>query len=380
MKIAIDISQLVYEGTGVATYTYQLVKNLLKLDKSDEYILFGLSLRKFDKLLDFYAEFKSLNTNLSSRFFHIPLKMAELFGNRLHMPNIESLIGEVDIFHSSDWIQPKTSAKKVTTIHDLTVFKYPQVSHPYIVATQKRRLNWVKRECDMVLADSESTKREIIDILHMGSEKIETVYPGLSEKFTPASGEKIARVKQKYGLYDEYILAVGTIEPRKNLKGVAAAFERFLKHPLISSRKKPLELVIAGKFGWGEKLTANNYIKILGYVDGEDLPGLYSGAAMFLYPSFYEGFGFPVLEAMACGCPVITSDRGSLEEISADCALLADPDAPEDIAMKMTQLYVDRKLRADLVEKGKKNAQKYSWEKTAGKVIGIYEKLNKVSL
>jgi len=266
-------------------------------------------------------------------------------------------------------------AKKITTVHDLAVYKYPEVSHPYIVETQKKRLKWVKKECDKVLADSQSTKEELLNNLNFKEGMVEVVYPGISEKFTPSNAAQIASVKQKYGLYDDYILAVGTIEPRKNLKGVIAAFDRFLAHPLITSRRKPLELVIVGKFGWGEKLPNMKYIKSLGLVAEDDLPALYSGASIFVYPSFYEGFGFPVLEAQSCGCPVVTSSRGSLEEIVGDSALLVDPHLPDDIAVKMTQLFVDADLRKDLIIKGRKNAQKYRWEETAKKVLNIYNKL-----
>lgn len=375
MKIAIDISQIVHEGTGVATYTDQVVRNLLKIDKDNEYLLFGISLRKFRILQDYIHELSSLNKNLKGQFFHIPPKIGEFLWNKLHLLNLENLIEEVDIFHSSDWIQPPTHVKKVTTVHDLLVYKYPQVSHPHIVETQKKRLHWVKRECDVVITDSYETKKELIDILYFPEEKIEVIYPGISEKFTPSKKEEIAKVKQKYGLYDDYVLTVGTIEPRKNLKGTVSAFGQFMNHSVVSVRKKPLELVIVGKFGWGEKPETAKYIKILGYVDENDLPGIYSGASMFVYPSYYEGFGFPVLEAMACGCPVITSNRGSLKEIAENNALLVDPDLSEDIGVKMTQLYVDEHLRSELINKGKLNAQKYKWEKTAREILAVYTKL-----
>lgn len=375
MKIAIDISQIVHEGTGVATYTDQLVRNLLKIDSNNEYILFGISLRKFNFLKVYLADLQITHRNLSGNFFHIPPKIGEFLGNQIHMINIENLIDDIDLFHSSDWIQPPSRAKKVTTIHDLVVYKYPEVSHPYIVETQKRRLKWVKKECDKVLADSNSTKKELTDNLQFNQEKIEVIHPGISEKYKQAESGEIIRIKQKYGLYDDYILAVGTIEPRKNVKGILSAFEQFMKHSLIATRRKPLELVIAGKFGWGIKPQNAKYIKVLGYIEENDLPGLYSGASMFVFPSFYEGFGFPVLEAMACGTPVITSNRGSLSEIANDAALIVDPQLPGDIAGKMIQLFVDQDLRSDLVRKGKINAAKFNWEKTARKVLEIYNKL-----
>ncbi len=377
MKIAIDISQIVHEGTGVATYTDQLVRNLLKIDPKNEYILFGISLRKFHKLQEYFSHLRLQNKNLRSCFFHIPPKIGDFVWNRLHKINIENLTDDIDIFHSSDWIQPPTHAKKITTVHDLLVLEYPEVSHPYIVEVQKRRLKWVKKECDMVLADSVFTKDQVNKILNIDNSRIEVVYPGISEKFKPAGEDSKKYIKQKYGLLEDFILSVGTLEPRKNIKTVLDAFEKFMKHQLILTRKRPIELVIAGKTGWGDKINKTKYVKPLGFVEEKDLPYLYSAASLFIYPSLYEGFGFPVLEAMSCGCPVITSDRGSLGELTSDAAMIADPLVSEDIAVKMTQVFVDRDLKENLMQKGMKNAQKFNWEKTAKEVLNIYQELIK---
>lgn len=375
MKIAIDISQIVHEGSGVATYTDQLVKNLLKIDKQNEYLLFGISLRKHKFMDNYFLKLRKLHQNLSSKFFYIPPSIGEFLGNRLHIINIETLTGRIDVFHSSDWIQPSAQAKKVTTVHDLLVYDYPDISHPYIVQTQKRRLHWVKKECDRVLTDSFFTKNRLMKIMQFENSKISVVYPGISAIYNPASKENIKYIQQKYGLFDNYILSVGTQEPRKNIKSVLLAFDKFLDNPMVSSSKNPIQLVIAGKFGWGEKLERNKYVRLLGLVEEKDLPALYSGATFFVYPSFYEGFGFPVLEAMACGCPVITSGRGSLKELSKDCALIVDPEMKEDITLKMTQLFVDKDLKVSLIKKGKENAQKFNWENTAKEVLKVYTEL-----
>lgn len=375
MKIAIDISQIVHEGTGVATYTDQLIRNLLKIDTENEYILFGISLRKLRLLTNYFTGLKTSHKNLESKFFSIPPTAGEFLWNRLHLVKMENLLGSIDIFHSSDWIQPPTAAKKITTIHDLLVYEYPDVSHPYIVETQKRRLKWVMQECDAIITDSIFTKNRLAKIMKVDFPNTEVVYPGIMNKFRPADKEAIRKVKQKYGLYDDYILSVGTVEPRKNLIALLKAFEQFLKHPLISNRNRPMELVIVGKYGWGEKIAKAKNVKILGFVPEDDLPVLYSGATMFVYPSLYEGFGFPILEAMACGCPVITSDHGSLKELATGAAVIIDPESTEDIMSKMIQLFVDQELRAELVKQGKKNIERFNWEKTAGEVLKIYKRL-----
>lgn len=378
MKIAIDISQIAYRGTGVSNYTREMVKSLLRNDSHNDYLLFGISLRQLNLLNEFYEEVRAINDRVKNCFFPIPQTVGNFLWNKFHRLTLEKLLGKIDIYHSSDWIQPPTQAKKVTTIHDLVIYKYPDVSNPQIIKTQKRRLEWVKRECHAILADSQTTKKDIVNILHIKPGIIEVVYPGISQEFTRQNDEEIIRLKQKYGLLNEYILSVGTIEPRKNIKRVIRAFESYLSHPLIAALKKPVELVIAGNPGWDNTLFSDNkYIKTLGYVTPSDLPALYSGASLFIYPSLYEGFGLPVLEAMACGVPVISSSRGSLKEVASDSAILVDPESEEDIASKMVQIFIDATLRSELITKGTKQAAFFTWDKAARKILSVYENLLK---
>jgi glycosyltransferase involved in cell wall biosynthesis len=376
MKIGIDISQIAYKGTGVANYTSELVRNILKVDVNNQYILFGLSFRKNSILNDFTKKISSQFNNVKIKIFPIPISFANKIWNNYHIFNIERLIGEIDIFHSSDWIQPPSKSKKVTTIHDLVIYKFPELSHPYIVQTQKKRLNWVIRECDAVITDSVSSKDDLINILKFKSEKVDVIYPGISNQFMIATKEEKDNLKKKYSLNHDYMLAVGTIEPRKNLKTVISAFEKYRKHSLIEGGKKKIDLVIVGNKGWDKSLEYAENVRFLGFVPDCDLRPLYSAATIFLYPSFYEGFGLPIIEAMACGCPVITSDKGSLAEVAKDAAILIDPMSPDDISHKMIKLTVDKNLRIEMIRKGLLNADRFTWENTAKKVIGIYEKIN----
>jgi len=167
MKIGIDISQIVYEGTGVANYTKNLVESLLKIDKKNEYIFFFASLRKKPPKLPHVRSFK------------IPPTILEFLWNRLHICPIEWFIGKVDVFFSSDWTQPPTiRAKKVTTIHDLSPWKYPETFHPKIVKVHQRRVKWVKKECDAIICDSQATKKDVIEILRIPEGKLKVIYPG----------------------------------------------------------------------------------------------------------------------------------------------------------------------------------------------------------
>lgn len=344
MRIAIDISQIVHEGTGVARYTRELVNHLPQVDLANEYFFFGTSLRRQQTLRAF-----------TPRVFPIPPTVLEILWNRLHVFPIETLIGKIDLLHSSDWTQPPTKAKKVTTIHDLVVYKYPETLHPSIVAAQKRRLDWVVKECDLIIVDSQATKNDCQAILGIEASRLRVVYPGVGENFTPASPSQIVKIRDKYRLPKDYFLAVGTREPRKNLARVVAAAEKI-----------GATLAIAGKSGWGAETTG---AKILGFVPDADMAPLYSGAKAFVYPSLYEGFGFPILEAMACGCPVITSNAGSLPEVGGDAAFYVDPENVTDIGEKMAG------VSNHLVKKGLARVKKFTWEETASKTVKVYEEL-----
>ncbi len=335
MRVGIDISQTVYEGTGVAAYTKNLVEKLLEIDKKNVYVLFGSSLRRRQK-----------------GFWPFPPTFLDLLWNRLHILPVENLIGKIDVFHSSDWTQPPTKAKKVTTIHDMVVYKFPHSSHSNIVTVQKRRLEWVKKECDAVIAVSASTKKDIVEILGIDEKKIKVIY----------EASNMQPPKEKYKPKKPYILAVGTREPRKNLDRLVKAFQ--------SLKQKDVELIMVGNYKKVEVVNA------LGYVSSEKLAELYSGALALVYPSIYEGFGIPILEAFNCGCPVVTSNLSSMPEVGGKAAIYADPLSISDIAEKIDYvLDLSSSKRKELIEKGFSQAQKFSWENTAKETIKVYEEL-----
>jgi glycosyltransferase involved in cell wall biosynthesis len=370
MKIGIDISQLAYQGTGVAAYTENLITNLLKIDKENEYIFFYSSLRQ--KLPE---NLKSKISNLKSS--HIPPLFLEFLWNRLHILPIETFTGKLDVFHTSDWTEPPTNCPKVTTIHDLAIFKYPETFIPKgghnIIQNQKRKLAWVKKESDIVIAVSENTKRDIVDILKIPENKIKVVYEaqeGIYEE--KKSIDSVGKVKSKYGINGKYLLSVGTLEPRKNIKRVIEAYK------ILTSQFPEMALIICGKMGWGEEVekwkigNGNGEIKFLGYVPKGDLACLYQGAECFVYPSLYEGFGLPVLDAMASGCPVVTSNISSLPEVSGDAGILVNPGDVEEIAKGIVEAL---EKKESLAKKGLIQASKFSWEKTARETLKIYQNL-----
>ncbi len=378
MKIGIDISQIVYKGTGVSAYTKSLVEGFSRVGTDNDYVLFGSSLRNKKALKEFV---KTLDKKrFKARFSFLPPKFLEILWNVVHVVPIESFIGEVDVFHSSDWLEPPTKkAKKVTTIHDLTVFKYPQTFQPKgghdIVTNQKRKLFFVKHYSDLVIAVSQTTKQDAVEILKIPEKKIRVIYEAADPFYFPRDSDRISETKEKFKIQGDYFLCVGTREPRKNIDRAIMAFAQLPKE------FHDFSLVIAGKYGWGDENQISNIkyqkldsrVKILGYTEKEDLAALYSGAKAFVYPSLYEGFGLPIIEAMACGAPVITSNIGSMKEIAGGTAFLCNPESLESIAEAMVK--ITKEDRKDLEAKSLRKAGGFSWDKTALQTLEAYHSL-----
>ena len=294
--------------------------------------------------------------------------MANLIWNQFHILPIETITGPIDVYLSSDWAQgPTRKAKSFTIIYDLIPWLYPETLPGKIIKTHRKRMAWVKKEAGIIIAISESTKKDLVKVIGFNEEKITVAYPGLDKnKFYPQSKDKIAQVMKKYQL-GNYILGLGTQEPRKNFPKIINAFKNL---------ESDLELAIVGKYGWGKEIgNSNKKIKFLGYVPDEDLAPLYSGASVFVYPSLYEGFGMPIVEAQACGCPVITSNTSSMPEAAGQGAILINPQKTAEITQAIQKITLNQNLRKKLVKDGAKNARRFSWIKTAEKVLAAAQKL-----
>lgn len=374
MKIAIDISQIVYD-TGVSNYTKNLVTNLLKIDKHNNYLLFGTSLRQIGKLTKFTKSLPE-NKKLEFKILPIPISVARLFFGKFRIFTVNKFLGDVDVFHSSDWIEPRVApqTKKVTTVHDMIVYLFPSSTHPKIASAAKERLNLVKKESDVIFADSKTTKEDLIKFLEIPEEKIEVIYLAPSGEFKPQDDDKVQEVLAKYKIKKPYILSVSTQEPRKNIQKLIDSYRKILEeYPSVN-------LVLVGKRGWGQLLEvpSENGGKVIetGFIPQEDLPSLYCGARVFAYPSLYEGFGLPILEAMACGVPVITSNNSSMAEIAKDVAILVDPRSEGQIvkALKLV-LSLDMEKYQTMVRESMRRAKEYSWTKTAKQTLRVYEEV-----
>ena len=373
MKIAIDISQIVYK-TGVSRYTEELVKSLVKIDSKNQYLLFGTSLRQIGYLKSFQKKFEN-SKNVSFKIFPFPLIVFEILFNKIHFFPIEKLIGNFDVLHTSDWVEPKVSTKnikKLTTIHDAVPYLFPTTLPKRVLKNQKRRLNLVKKESDKIIAVSETTGQDIIKFLEVPQEKVKVIYSASESNFKPQSEEKINDIKNKFKIKTPYILSVGTQEPRKNIPKLIDSFEE------INKTNTNITLVLVGKYGWGPHIDPLPNVIQTGFVTEEELICLYAGCRVFVYPSLYEGFGLPILEAMACGAPIITSNNSSMAEIGKDVAILVDPRNETQMIKAINfVLNLETDNYQKMVRASLDRARKYSWLKTAKETLQVYQELYK---
>ncbi|OGK18004.1 hypothetical protein A3G67_04520 [Candidatus Roizmanbacteria bacterium RIFCSPLOWO2_12_FULL_40_12] len=360
MRIGLDISQVVYEGTGVGRFIEGLVNVICTQKTKHEWVFFFSGFRR--KLG------KEIRNKISSSGFKLaqlpfPPTLLSYLWNDLHIFPVTRLTGKLDWFISSDWTEPPASCRKATVIHDLSVFKYPETVDTKILKTQKKRLEWVSQESSVIFADSDATLKDAREYLPNTNSQIHRVYPGVTvQKVSP---QQIKQMKQKLDLKKNFILTVGKLEPRKNIQRLIEAFEKL--------NLQNVELVIAGGYGWGKQVQPVKNTRILGFVDEPTLHALYQSCLFFTFPSIWEGFGYPVVEAMQHGTPVATSNTSSLKEIAQDAGLLFDPLNVGDISHCLRLLTTNQKLRAELKRKGLKRGGEFSWNSYYKEMISILE-------
>jgi len=412
--IGIDLRCLLTpHRTGIGEYTVELLSAVFALDHHNHYYLFYNSYQ--DVFLDL-PQWEQANVHyVGTRW---PNKLFNTIVATTRRPKLDKLIIDyskknnfqfpttdarpLDYFFSPHLnftaLSPKT--KHILTIHDISFEFFPKFFTP------RQRL-WhhlvsPKKQCeraDIILTPSANTKRDLVDYYKINENKIKVVFPGLSSTFkspleggegdvgqsrtspkpmrigSPSSRRESADIRKKYNLPDNFILFLGTIEPRKNITGLIEAFEIFnIQYPISNT-----SLVIAGAPGWNNKKIyeraakskLRDKIKFLGFIKPEEKPALYAAASLFVYPSFYEGFGFPVLEAMASGAPVITSNRASLPEITGSAAYLANPNKPEEIAEGMRSLLNNQSLRSQTIKNSLEQAKQFNWNQTAQTFLNL---------
>ncbi len=361
-------------------YTLGLLLHLFEIDQKNEYVLFFSAWKEAN--FDFALFSKYPNVRIKK--IHVPNKLLNFSFWYFGWPKIDKLVGGADIIFFPNIIfgAVKKGVKVITTIHDLSFERYPECF------SWKRRF-WhifinskkICRRADRIIAVSNSTKMDISNLYNIKREKIEVIPSAIGNDFCviDRNNQRLIEIKEKYQLPFKFILYLGTIEPRKNILGLIKAYS-LLQDSAAEEKNEELlryKLVLAGSPGWlGEEIfveiNKSKYrekIILAGFVADDDKAYVYGLSSLFVYPSFFEGFGFPPLEAMKCGVPVIVSNNSSLPEICADSTMLIDPNKPEEIFEAMRQILTDKILREKLVKNGLKRAREFSWEKTAKKTL-----------
>ncbi len=372
MRIAINCQLLSIHRSGVGRYIRDLINGLAQIDSNNEYVLFANSKVKNGIL----PGTKNFRKKLS--LFPLQNAAGRIMWEQLFLP-IKLIQERVDIIHFPDQSYPILPLRcpSVITVHDLTYNVYPQT---YTLAKRVYK-NTVMRAAiartDRIIVDAKNTKKDILETYNISEEKITVINCGLSEMFKEISdSELLENTRKKFALPEHFILHVGTLSPDKNLTGLLDAYA-ILKRKVGSLPK----IVVVGPRGWLYesifkkilRLRLKDDVVFLGYIEDIDLVHIYNLADIFVLVSLYEGFGFPPLEAMACGTPVISSDAGSLPEVVGEAALMVNPHDVEDLAKAVERLLVDSALRKELIKKGFARRKLFSWEETARKTLTIYQ-------
>jgi glycosyltransferase involved in cell wall biosynthesis len=373
MNVALDGMPLASQLTGVGHYTFELARSLALATPGDQFSLLSplpLSpavLEVIKQRLPANLSFKNLNRNLvNRRWWSVGLPLYLKRSN-------------FDLFHGTNYEIPLWSkTPSVVTIHDLSLFLHPEAHEPHLVRRAKRRLPLMTRSASRIVTPTEAVKKEVCERLKIDAEKVVVTPEAPRAVFQKREHDETIDTRKRLGVGDEFILFVGTLEPRKNLQRLVEAFE-------IVLRTMPLtpQLVIAGGRGWLmddfaasiQRRGLSERIRFTGYLNDDELCALYSTCKLFVYPSLYEGFGLPPLEAMACGAPVITSNIASIKEAAGEAARLVDPLSPPAIATAITELLTDEEARQRVAAAGRERVKDFTWELTALKTLEVYRKL-----
>ena len=376
MKIGIDARFLTDEYIGIGRYSHCLLQGIAHLDRKNEYVIFK-SPKYPGRIID-QANFRDVIIRSA------PISAGTLFtlGRALKAENL-------DVFHSHFYITPLLkSYKQVVTVHDITPLLFPRYYSGRPLILEKMALGFHKffipyaiRQSDKIITPSESTKESILKVVpNKPGETIDVINYGIEPHFRRPDAAEIARAKKNHGLPDRYFLYVGNTKPHKNLIGLTTAFSMLLES---SPRCHDIRLIIAGQQDrffpllkeHVSSLKHGDKVIYWGYASDKDLLVLYPGALAFVFPGLLEGFGLPVLEAMACGTPVITSTASSIPEVAGDAGILLDPNDMEGYAKAMKHISDDSELRKDLAARGISRAREFSWRKAARETIAVYEEL-----
>jgi glycosyltransferase involved in cell wall biosynthesis len=372
-SIAIDYTAAMEQVGGIGRYTRELIAAVAEQDQKTDYRLFIAGHRQRRTLprppgANFTWKPARQSTKWFARMWH-----------RARLPlRIEYWTGPVNLLHATDFTLPPTSrhTRTILTVHDLSFERAPETAAPKLRAYLSKVVPRSVAKANLILADSESTRQDLINLYNVPFQKIQVLYSGVDDRFYPVQDkETLKAVRERYNIGDKpFILSVGTIQPRKNYGRLLEAFHRM--------DRKDIKLVIAGAKGWLDdplyeqvkKLKLEDRVQFIGFVTDEHLPALYSAACVFAFPSLYEGFGLPPLEAMACGIPVVVSNTSSLPEVVGDAAELIDPTDVDELAAALLKVIDFDTLRHRLINQGQLRAQGFSWRTAAQQLLQYYDR------
>jgi glycosyltransferase involved in cell wall biosynthesis len=366
IRVGISAEFINMKSGGPESYIVNLIKALMKIDQN-EYNLYVVNDSVFgDRQIPH-------NFNICSLRFYNPW-----LRNALIMP-LELFRRPIDILHIQNVVPPLYRGKLVATIHDISFEIYPETFPKAMRLRLSLLVKLTARRADVVITGSENTKKDLISLYGVPPENIEVTPYSHSDIYRQISdGEKIESIKTRYGLNERYVLYTGTLQPRKNVVGLIRAW-----NILRGNYHVKCKLVIVGKQGWlytdiMRLMEESDYTKdiiYLGYLPDKVLPYIFNAAELYVYPSFYEGFGLTVLEAMACGVPVIAANNSSLPEVLGDAGILVDPHSDQEIAKAMFKVFNDQDLKTDMIKKGIERSKMFSWEHTAKRTLAVYNKI-----
>jgi glycosyltransferase involved in cell wall biosynthesis len=356
MRIVVDVTPLSLPRTGIGNYVRGMVAGLTEA-AGDAHEVVGFAVTGYRGRREIEASLEGLP--IARRIFALPLGRAwRAAWNRLRVPHAERVVGSLDVFHFSEWVYvPQRRGVRATTMHDLVPLRFPDLVHPRTLRMHAAKVRYAAASCDVIVANSRFTAADVAERLSFPPDRIQVAHPGIDPVFRPTGPR--ARLERPY------ILGVSTLEPRKNLGGLVRAFE------LLRRRRDDLDLVLAGGLRpGGRPPQLAEGVRLLGYVEDEELASLYRGASAFVYPSLFEGFGLPIVEALASGTPTVASAHPSLDEASGTAALRGDPQDSEALAEAIeAALAADPDRRAE----GLRHAAQFTWRANGESVLHGYQ-------
>lgn len=371
LRVAVDYRPVEQHRSGIARYVSELLQRIGQNSEIDIHLLSS------DLLRPVRRAGPETQFDEPDQHFPVPFPFKKVVRYCYTEPRFSRAVENMDIVWGTNFTLPKigrSRCRRVMTVHDMAWVRYPET----IQAPMLRILSGLSEHvfsADRVLVVSEATKQDLMRHCQVDANKVRVIYNGVSQRFRPVS-ELLDVVRGRYHLPKKFMLFVGTVEPRKNLTRLVEAFNR-------AGSKVEQSLVVVGAKGWKtsplceeiNRSPVRDRIHLAGFVADDDLPAVYNLADALIYPSLYEGFGIPVIEAMACGTPVVTSDVSALPEVAGDAALLIDPLNTSQLADAMERIVHDQPLRASLRAKGIERAKKFSWDESASQVVHCFREL-----